>query len=42
MTSDDFLRKRLGPAEQQPLDDGCLEGTRINILREADGVAAGL
>ncbi len=27
MTSDDFLRKRLGPADQQPLDDGCLEGT---------------
>ncbi len=35
MTSDDFLRKRLYPADQQPLDDGCLEGTRVGILREA-------
>ncbi len=35
MTSNDFLKKRLGPSEQQPLDGGCLEGTRVDILQEA-------
>ncbi len=35
MTSNDFLKKRLRPSEQQPLDGGCLEGTRVDILQEA-------
>ncbi len=35
MTSDAFLKMRLGPAEQHPLDDNCLPGTRVKILQEA-------
>ncbi len=35
MTSDDYLAKRIEPVEQQPLENSCLEGTRVNILREA-------
>lgn len=34
MTSDDFLRKRLNPAKQDPLGDGCLENTRKNVLKK--------
>ncbi len=36
-TSDEFLEKHLLPTEQNDLGDGCLEGTRINILKEVRG-----
>ncbi|KLO05511.1 hypothetical protein SCHPADRAFT_723450 [Schizopora paradoxa] len=34
MSSDDFLRKRLNPANQDPLGEGCLEDTRKNVLKK--------
>ncbi len=34
-TSEADLEKRLRPVEQQPFNDGCLEGTRVNVLHEA-------
>ncbi len=31
----DGILEKLGPVKQQPLNDSCFEGTRVNILKEA-------